>query len=113
MSWKSFIPYHGDTTVRRKLRELDQAGVGTPMFIVLMLQKSLELFLKTLGQDLPMPLWTTFLIVAALTFVIYVYDKQLKKKAKETYQKNSSDDRNDVIGEGFGQINVELPEAFK
>jgi predicted neutral ceramidase superfamily lipid hydrolase len=73
--------------VRRKLRELDNAGVGVPMFIVLMLQKSMELVLKGIGQDLPIPLWTTFLLVAVLTFVVYVYDKQLKKKAGETAEK--------------------------
>jgi NADH:ubiquinone oxidoreductase subunit 6 (subunit J) len=87
MSWKSWVPYHGDHTVRRKLRELDNAGVGVPMFIVLMLQKSMELVLKGIGQDLPIPLWTTFLLVAVLTFVVYVYDKQLKKKAGETAEK--------------------------
>jgi len=87
MSWKNWVPYHGDTSVRRKLRELDKAGVGTPMFIVLMLQKSLELFLKGVGQDLPIPLWTTFLLVAVLTFVTWVYDKQLRKKASEAKDK--------------------------
>jgi hypothetical protein len=86
MSWKSWVPYHGDNT-RKKLRELDEAGIGIPMFIVLMLQKSMELVLKGIGQDLPIPLWTTFLLVALLTFVIYVYDKQLKRKAGETAEK--------------------------
>lgn len=49
---------------------------------------------------------------AAKEFMNNKADKVIKKKAKETFQKNK-DDRNDVIGEGFGQINVELPEAFK
>jgi len=87
MSWKSWVPYHGDNSVRKKLRELDEAGIGIPMFIILMLQKSMELILKGIGQDLPIPLWTTFLLVAILTFVIYVYDKRLKKKAGETAEK--------------------------
>jgi len=89
MSWKSWVPYHGDTTVRRKLRELDEAGVGIPMFVVLMLQKSMELVLKGIGQDLPLPLWATFLLVAVLTFVVYVYDKQLKRKAGEAAEKTA------------------------
>lgn len=87
MSWKSWIPLHGDRSVRKKLRELDEAGIGIPMIIILFLQKSLELLLKGIGQDIPIPLWTTFLIVAVLTLVIYIYDKQLKKKAGEAKDK--------------------------
>jgi len=87
MTWKSWIPYHGDHSVRKKLRELDEAGIGVPMIIILFLQKSLELFLKGVGQDLPIPLWATFLLVAVLTLVVYVYDKQLKQKAEEAKDK--------------------------
>ena len=87
MSWQNWIPYRGDTTVRKKLRELDEAGIGVPMIIILFLQKSLELFLKGIGQDLPIPLWATFLLVAVITLVVYVYDKQLKRKAEEAKDK--------------------------
>jgi len=87
MTWKSWIPLHGDRSVRKKLRELDEAGIGIPMIIILFLQKSLELLLKGIGQDIPIPLWTTFLIVAVLTLIIYIYDKQLKKKAGEAKDK--------------------------
>lgn len=87
MTWKSWIPYHGDHTVRKKLHELDEAGIGIPMIIILFLQKGLELFLKSLGQDLPIPLWATFTLVGILTLIIYVYDKQLKKKASEAKNK--------------------------
>jgi len=87
MTWKSWIPLHGDYTVRKKLQELDEAGIGIPMIIILFLQKSLELLLKNIGQDIPIPLWATFLLVALLTLVIYVYDKQLKRKASEAKDK--------------------------
>lgn len=87
MTWKSWIPYTGDTTVRRKLRELDEAGIGIPMIIILFLQKGLELFIKGLGQDIPIPLWMTFLLIAFLTFVIYVYDKQIRQKAGKAKDK--------------------------
>jgi acyl-CoA reductase-like NAD-dependent aldehyde dehydrogenase len=50
---------------------------------------------------------------AAKEFMNNKADKIIKKKTKENFQKNTTDDRNDVIGEGFGQINVDLPEAFK
>jgi len=55
MTWKSWIPLHGDRSVRKKLRELDEAGIGIPMIIILFLQKSLELLLKGIGQDIPIP----------------------------------------------------------
>lgn len=85
-SWKSWIPYYGDRTVVKKLRELDSAGIGAPMIIILFLQKTFELILKKIGKQIPIPLWTTFLLATATSFTLYVYQKQLsgaKKKAKE------------------------------
>lgn len=87
MSWKSWIPYWGDQTVRKKLRELDQAGIGIPMIIILFLQKSFELALQTANSKIPTPLWLTYLLAAAITLVIWVYDKQLQKKASEAKEK--------------------------
>jgi NADH:ubiquinone oxidoreductase subunit 6 (subunit J) len=87
MSWKSWVPYHGDYATRKKLRELDKAGVGIPMFIVLMLQKSFELMINSVGDDLPIPVWLTFLLAAAVTFVLWIYDHQIREKAEEAKQK--------------------------
>jgi|APHM01.1.fsa_nt_gi hypothetical protein len=87
MGWKSWLPYKGDQTVRKKLRELDHAGIGVPMIIILFLQKSFELILKQIGSELPIPLWATFLLAAALTFVTWIYDKQLQEKASEAKDK--------------------------
>lgn len=87
MSWKSWLPYYGDQTVRKKLRELDQAGIGVPMIIILFLQKSFELILKQLGSEIPIPLWATFFLAALLTLVIWVYDRQLREKAEEAKEK--------------------------
>lgn len=83
MTWKSWIPYHGDHTVRQKLNEIDNAGVGIPILIVMFIQKGIELFLQSIGQDLPIPLWLTFTLAGILIFVTYVYDKQLKQKAQK------------------------------
>jgi len=86
VTWKSWIPYYGDRTVRKKLRELDSAGIGAPMIIILFLQKTFELILKELGTELPIPLWFTFLLATTFTFTLYVYQNQLsqaKDKAKE------------------------------
>lgn len=91
MSWNSWIPYHGDQTVRKKLRELDHAGIGVPMIIILFLQKSFELFLKQLGTELPIPLWATFFLAATLTFALWIYDRQLREKASEA--KNKAKDK--------------------
>jgi len=87
MSWKSWLPYYGDQTVRKKLRELDSQGIGIPMIIALFLQKSFELILKQLGSEIPIPLWATFFLAALLTFLIWLYDRQLKEKASETAEK--------------------------
>lgn len=87
MSWKSWFPYYGDHSVRKKLRELDSQGVGVPMIIILFLQKSFELLLKQLGGEIPVPLWATFFLAALVTFILYVYDKQLKAKASEAKEK--------------------------
>jgi len=86
MTWKSWFPYYGDQTVRRKLEELDHAGIGVPMLIILFLQKTLELGLKELSSEFPTPLWLTYLLSTILIFVAWVYDRQLQKakdKAKE------------------------------
>lgn len=83
MSWRSWVPYRGDTAVRKKIRELDQAGVGMPMFIVLMFQKSIELFLKDLGSATPLPLWLTFFLTGVLVLLAWIYDRQIVEKAKE------------------------------
>lgn len=90
MSWKSWVPYHGDYATRKKLRELDKAGVGIPMFIVLMLQKSFELLINNLGGDLPIPVWLTFLLAAAATFVLWVYDHQIREKLKKPNKKSGN-----------------------
>lgn len=88
MSWKSRLPLYGnDRSVRKKLRELDSQGIGVPMIIALFLQKSFELILKQLGSEIPIPLWATFFLAAVLTFVIWLYDKQLKQKASEAKDK--------------------------
>jgi flagellar biosynthesis component FlhA len=87
MSWKNWLPFTGDRSVRKKLRELDSQGIGTPMIIALFLQKSFELILKQLGTEIPIPLWATFFLAALLTFTIWLYDKQLRKKASETAEK--------------------------
>lgn len=83
MSWKSWFPYYGDRSVRKKLKELDHAGIGVPMIIILFLQKSFELILIELGTEIPVPMWLVFLLAAFLTLVIWLYDKQLRQKAKE------------------------------
>jgi len=87
MSWKNWLPYYGDQSVRKKLRELDSQGIGIPMIIALFLQKSFELILKQLGSEIPLPLWATFMLAALLTFVIWLYDRQLRKKASEAKDK--------------------------
>lgn len=87
VTWKSWIPGYGDKDVRRKLRELDKAGIGIPMIIILMLQKSFELIVKEFDDNLPTPLWLTFMLTAALTFTGYVYDKSIREKAEKTKEK--------------------------
>jgi len=87
MSWKSWLPFKGDRTVRKKLRELDHAGLGAPLMIILFLQKTFELFLIQIGSEIPIPLWATFLLATVITFIIYVYDKQLQEKASEAKDK--------------------------
>lgn len=87
MSWKSWIPYKGNTTVRRKLRELDEAGVGIPMIIILLFTKGVELIIKGLGNEIPLPLWATFFLAGFLVLAVYVYDKQLKRKASKAKDK--------------------------
>jgi len=87
MSWKSWIPGYGKRSVRKKLKELDKAGIGIPMIIILMTQKSFELAVKKFGKNLPIPLWLTFMLTAITVFTLYVYDKQLKEKAEEAKEK--------------------------
>jgi len=87
MSWKSWIPFHGDYTVRKKLQELDQAGVGVPMIIILLFTKGVELVIKGFGQEIPIPLWATFILAGLLVLIVYVYDKQLKRKASKAKDK--------------------------
>jgi len=87
MGWKSYIPYHGDRSVRQKLRGLDEAGVGVPMFILLFFQKSIETFLASLGSFVPLPMWATYFIASLIVFVVWVYDKELKKKSEKVKQK--------------------------
>lgn len=87
MSWKSWLPYYGDQSVRKKLREIDQAGIGVPMLIILFLQKSFELVLMQVGNEIPIPVWATFLIAALTVFVLYVYNEQLKEKSNEAKEK--------------------------
>jgi len=81
------LPFKGDRSVRKKLRELDHAGLGAPLIIILFLQKTFELFLIQIGSEIPIPLWATFLLATVLTFIIYVYDKQLQAKASEAKDK--------------------------
>lgn len=83
MTWKSWIPGYGKHSVRKKLRELDQAGVGIPMIIILLLTKGIELLIKGVGNELPIPLWLTFFVSGAGVFILYVYDKQLREKIEE------------------------------
>jgi len=92
MSWKSWIPGYGKRSVRKKLKELDKAGIGIPMIIILMTQKSFELAVKKFGKNLPLPLWLTFMLTAITVFILYVYDKQLKEKAEERVRKHEKDD---------------------
>ena len=87
MTWKSWIPFHGDHTVRQKLNEIDNAGIGIPVLIVMFLQKSMELLLQSIGQDIPIPMWLTFFLAGFLIFVAYVYDKQLRQKAENAKEK--------------------------
>jgi len=62
------------------------------MVIILMLQKSFELMVKRFGQDLPIPQYATFLLVAATVFTLYVYDKQIREKAEETVKETQKQD---------------------
>lgn len=87
MSWKSWIPYHGDARVRKKLRELDKQGIGIPVVIVLFLQKGLETFVASLGRASPLPLWLVYTLSGFGIFVVWVYDRQLQKKASEATEK--------------------------
>lgn len=87
MGWKSYIPYHGDRSVRKKLRELDEAGIGVPMFVLLFFQKSIEIFIVDIGDILPVPLWTVFFTASAIVFIAWVYDKELKNKGKKAKEK--------------------------
>lgn len=81
------MPHQGNHSVRKKLKELDSAGIGAPMIIILFLQKTFELILKQVGTEIPIPLWATFLLATILTFIIYVYDKQLQRKAGKAKDK--------------------------
>lgn len=87
MSWKNWIPFHGDRTVRSKLKELDQAGVGVPMLIILLYNKSFELILKDVGSLLPIPLWSTFFLAGTSVSAAYIYNKQLRSAAGEAKDK--------------------------
>lgn len=57
------------------------------MIIALFLQKSFELMLKQLGSEIPIPLWATFFLAALLTFILWLYDKQLRKTAEKAKEK--------------------------
>lgn len=87
MSWKNWIPFHGDRTVRSKLKELDEAGIGIPMLIILMYNKSFEIALKNIGQSLPIPEWLTFFAAGTAISAGYIYNKQLKNAAGEAKDK--------------------------
>lgn len=82
MTWKSWLPYHGDRTVRQKLNEIDKQGVGIPVIIVMFFQKGFESFLQSIGDYIPVPMWFTYFATSFLIFVTYVYYKHLKSGAE-------------------------------
>lgn len=50
---------------------------------MLFFQKGVEIVLRNIGRVLPISLSTTYFLASGIVFVLYVYSRQLRYKAKE------------------------------
>lgn len=88
MTWKSIIPFAGDKTVHKKLRELDKEFVSVILLIGIGFSKIFEGWvgvaeelwpITVLGVDISSPVWWT--IYTLMWTVVFIYE--INEKAKE------------------------------
>lgn len=87
MTWKSWIPFYGDQTVRARVRQLEEEAGTLPFFFALFAAEGVKLLVP------PAP--EVFLTLAVAAAVLYVYGKHLveakdaaKEKAEEAVDSN-------------------------
>jgi hypothetical protein len=84
MSWKDFVPYAGNKTVRKRLNELDENAVSLIVIFSTFFTKVPE---KTVEGDFRMAFM--FGVFAILTGVLIVYMKPAKEKVEEELEERT------------------------